>query len=382
MHQDKHKSFDSPLLGNCPATLPSRAYYAPDWFERDLNQIWARNWIYVGRDNDLKASTMKRLNVAGQNLMLIKSRAGAITCFHNTCRHRGSELCIVDQKTLSGQLIVCPYHAWSYDLNGKLIGTGLAKPTDDFRKEVHGLFAVHVNIHNGFVFVCLADNPPQFEHAYDGGPDALNNWPMADLVTGHTLIKTLNCNWKGFWENYNECLHCPGVHPTLCDRVPIYRKGIMSPQEAQDWTENSELPAGNLKNGAKTWTVDGQPCGPEFPKLTAEQKSSGYLFVTMLPTCYIVAHVDYVRVVSMRPLTPETTELTAQWLFAPQTLQSKEFDLHNVVDFATTVMMEDALACELNQKGLRSSKYQGGTLMPEEFDVFNFQEWVRKHLNC
>ncbi len=381
MHQDKRNSFHSPLLSTCPATLPAEAYFEPQWFERDQREIWARNWIYAGRDNDLAAGTIRRISVAGQNLMMVKSRDGEITCFHNTCRHRGAELCNVDERKLGAPVILCPYHAWSYDLTGKLLQVGYATPGDDFRKEDHGLFPVHVMVHDSFVYVCLADHAPPFERIADGGPDALKNWPMRDLVTGHTLVKTIACNWKIFWENYNECLHCPGIHPSLCDMVPVYSKGIMSEKEAGDWTADKPMSASNLKEGATTWTVNGKPCGPEFPDLDDQQRSAGHLFVTMLPTMYVVAHIDYVRVVSMRPLTPETTELTTQWLFPSQTLASKEFDLRNIVNFATTVMMEDAQACEINQRGLRSPHYKAGTLMPQEFDVFNFQEWVRKQLN-
>ena len=117
-----------------------------------------------------------------------------------------------------------------------------------------------------------------------------------------------------------------------------------------------------------------------FANLSPAQRTAGYTFVTLMPTMYIVAHVDYVRTVSLRPLGPEETELTAEWLFAPETLAAPGFDLANVVDFATTVMIEDGAACEMNQRGLRSSRFAGGTLMPQEFDVFHFQQWVRQQL--
>jgi len=370
----------SPLLNHCPKSLPAETYYTQEWFARDQKEIWARNWIYTCRDNDMANSSMRRLSVAGENLILVKSREGEITCFHNTCRHRGSELCTVDEMK-TGQLIVCPYHAWSYDLKGNLVRTGPAHPTKDFCREDHGLLAVHVKVHDGFVFVCLADSPPPFESAIDTGVDALRNWHLADLVTGYTMVKTLACNWKGFWENYNECLHCPGVHPALCDRVPIFGKGIQSAEEAQDWTEDSVVPESYMKAGTTSWTVNGKPCGPEFPHLTDQQRKAGVHFVTVLPTAWIIAHVDFVRIVSMRPLTPETTELKAEFLFMSETLKSKDFDLHNAVDFVCTVIAEDALASEINQKGVRSSKFQSGTLMPEEYDVYNFQQWVRKHLS-
>lgn len=362
----------SPLLTHCPESLPAEAYFSPEWFAQEQRAIWARDWVNVGRLNDLAPGTMRRVTVAGENLILCRDRGGTVTCFHNTCRHRGAELCSVAEKPL-GKLISCPYHAWSYATDGRLVSVAHATPTDDFRKEDHGLFPVHVKLWNGFVLLCLADTPPELTP--DLGLRALDNWPMADLVTGHRLEKTLACNWKVFWENYNECLHCPGIHPSLCDMVPVYRQGIMSSGEAPDWTPDQET-APILREGAATWTVSGQPCGPVFPGLSAQERANGHNFVTIYPTMFVVAHVDYVRAVSLMPLGPEETRLTIEWYFARETLDQPGFDLADVTDFATTVVLEDGAACEINQRGLKSSRFARGRLMPQEFDIYRFHQWV------
>jgi glycine betaine catabolism A len=380
MKQDLSIEPSSPLLGQCPDALPANYYYDSEHFAHELKSIWSRNWIYAGRVNDLAQMTVRRLQVAGENLILVKDADGKLNCFHNTCRHRGSELCRAEVTRLKSKLISCPYHEWSYDLSGKLVRMPFVSITDDFRKEEHSLFAVKVKQWNGFIFVCLADDPPEFDAAPDLGVDALDNWPMGELVTGHTVVKEIDCNWKVFWENYNECLHCPGIHPELCDTVPVYGRGYMSPNQAPEWKPGGHEPTQALKSGARSWTMDGRACGPEFPRLTEEQRSAGHTFVTLLPTMYIVAHVDYVRAVSLRPLGPERTELRAEWLFPETTLKSLGFDLVNVVKFASIVMTQDGEACEMNQRGLRSSKFAHGTLMPQEFDVFHFQQWVRRQM--
>ena len=362
----------SPLLNHCPDSLPASAYFDDDWFRREQKAIWAKDWVHVGRLNDLKPGTMRKVTVAGQNLILCRDRDGTVTAFHNTCRHRGAELCSADEKPL-GRLITCPYHAWAYATDGRLVSVAHATPTDDFRKEDHGLFAVHVKEWNGFLFLSLADEAPDL--LPDMGLTALDNWPMADLVTGHRLEKMLACNWKIFWENYNECLHCPSVHPSLCNMVPIYKQGIMSASEAPDWTP--EAPTGPvLKEGARSWTVSGNPCGPEFPGLTPQQRANGFNFVTVYPTMFVVAHVDYARSVSLTPIGPEETKLTIEWLFPKETLAQPDFDLASVTDFATTVVLEDGEACEMNQRGLKSSRYAQGRLMPQEFDIHRFHQWV------
>lgn len=368
----------SPLLDHCPETLHAGAYWDPAWYDRELKEIWAKQWVYVGRDNGLPRMTLRRITVAGQNLILVRDGDGTITCFHNVCRHRGAELCAADEKTLASRLIACPYHQWSYALDGRLIRTPFVSATADFRREDHGLYPVEVKVWNGFIYVCLADEPPDFAAAMDMGEHALDNWPMQDLVTGHTMVAELQCNWKIFWENYNECLHCPGIHPELSEMVPIYGKGYMAPNEAPGWTPERDGHDPALRSGARSWTMNGQPGGQEFLGLTAAERELGQLFVTMLPTMFIVAHVDYVRAVSLRPLGPETTELKAEWLFLPETLGDPHFNLANAVDFATLVMRQDGDACEMNQRGLKNTRFERGRLMPQEFEVYRFQQWIRK----
>jgi len=377
MNQMHRTSPASPLLDHCPPTLAAATYCDPAWYAREQKMIWSRQWIYAGRLDDLAPMRMRRISIAGENLILVRDRDGTVACFHNTCRHRGSELCVTDERPISSRLISCPYHQWSYGLDGRLVRTPFISERPDFRKEEHGLYKAHVTLWNGFIFVCLADRPPDFNQAPDLGAQALDNWPMADLVTGHTMVKQLACNWKVFWENYNECLHCPGIHPELSDMVPIYAKGYMAPNEAPDWTPETPGSEDGLKPGARTWSMNGQLCGPEFAGLSNAQRAAGQTFVTLLPTMFIVAHLDYVRVVSLKPLGPEQTELKAEWLFAADTLARPDFDLANTVDFATIVMLQDGAACEMNQRGLKSSRHSQGRLMPQEFDVHRFHNWVR-----
>jgi Rieske 2Fe-2S family protein len=357
----------SPLLDHCPETLPAAAYRDPAWFAHEMRTIWAREWVAVGRLSDLPPGTLRRATVAGQSVLLARDAAGALSAFHNVCRHRGAELCAEAERPL-GRLITCPYHTWAYGTDGRLVSTAFATPTADFRREDHGLLPVALRVWAGTIFLCLAADPPDLTP--DLGLDALDAWPMDALVTGHREVRGIACNWKVFWENYNECLHCPGVHPALSERVPVYAKGVMSAAETDD------PPPGPVLGGAQSWTVSGRACGPGFPGLSAEQRAAGHTFVTTYPSTFMVGHVDYIRSVRLEPTGPETTRLTAEWLFLPETLALPGFDLRDVVDFAGTVLAEDAAACEMNQRGLASSAYRRGRLMPQEFDIARFHEWV------
>ena len=366
----------SPLLDHCPATLPAAAYYDAGWYAREQRGIWHREWVYAGRLNDLPKGKMRPLTVCGAGVILCRSPEGDVTAYHNTCRHRGSELCRAEQPL--GKTIRCPYHAWSYAAaDGRLLSTAHATPTEDFIKADNGLYPVAVTQWNGFIFLNIAESPTPF--APDLGLAAYDNWPMADLVTGHRVVRDLACNWKVFWENYNECLHCPGIHPELSDLVPVYREGIMSEPERPGWTPGA--PTGHaLKEGAVTWTLDGQPCGPTFPNLTETERKTAANFVTIYPTAFIVAHLDYARIVSLVPTGPETTRLTAEWLFSPATLAQEGFDPAKVAAFATIVLDQDAEAAEMNQRGLKSPRYGSGRLMPQEFDIHRFHGWVLDRL--
>jgi glycine betaine catabolism A len=371
-------SVSSPRLDHCPPGLPSSFYYDEGRFKAEMSAIWATNWVYVGRVSSLEVMTLKRVHVAGSNLFLVKASDGQVRAFYNACQHRGSELCPTEARELNGRLITCPYHAWAYDVTGRLISTAFARPTADFDKSQHGLRPVNLREWNGFLFVCLADAPPDFDSIPDIGPRAFDNWPMQDLVVGHRHQVELASNWKVFWENYNECLHCPGIHPMLSDFVPIYSKGVMAANEAHDWSPDAAMPTHNLKTGARSWTMNGQPCGAEFANLTKAERDAGYVFGTLLPTMFVVAHADYVRCVSMTPISAEKTRLDVEWLFLPATLAAADFDRGNVIDFASTVLGEDAAACEMNQRGLRG--LQTATLMPEEYELHRFHGWIRSHL--
>lgn len=367
----------SPILDHCPPTLPAQAYVDPDWFAREQGTIWARNWVVAGRLADLAPGSMKKVQVGAASVILCRTLKGDLSAFHNLCRHRGAELCSVDTQAM-GALVTCKYHAWSYAVSdGRLVATGHAHPTDDFRRADHGLIPVAITVWQGFVFLNLSAAPGLLEP--DMGRDYLNNWPMDNLVTGHRMVTDIACNWKVFWENYNECLHCPGVHPELCDMVPIYGKGIMGRTESPDWTPD-EAPQPMLKPGAATWTADGKPCGPEFPNLTPSERQNGYNFVTIYPTMFIVAHVDHVRAVRLEPTGPQSTRLTAEWYFSAETLNQPGFDAAAVAAFAKIVMEQDCAVAELNQRGIRAPAYRHGTLMPEEYAIHDFHKWVLQQM--
>ena len=178
---------------------------------------------------------MRAVDLGAASVLLCRAEDGRFTAWHNSCRHRGSELCPPGAERRLGKRITCPYHAWAYGAaDGRLISTAHAHPTADFRPAEHGLIPVALRLWAGFVFLSTAASPGALES--DVPLATLDRWPMESLVTGHRWEVEIACNWKVFWENYSECLHCPGIHPELCAMVPVYGRGIMAANEAQGWT--------------------------------------------------------------------------------------------------------------------------------------------------
>lgn len=365
-------------------SLPASWYFEQPHFQREMGEIWRKNWIYLCRaDNLSRPGDFRTFTIAGQELLVVRGEDNGIHGFHNTCRHRGSTLCTAGTGRFDRR-IICPYHQWTYGLDGRLLATGRMRKVAGFNHADHGLYKFAITVWGGCIFGNLSGaDTATFDEVFGSELSCIVSWPMEDLAVGHRYRRELACNWKIFWENYNECLHCPSIHPELCELVPIYGRGIMTPRDDPEWQifAENDLPlySGRLRKGAETWSMDGM-ARDELPGLTGEDRTSGQRYATLLPSTFIAAHVDYVRIVRLMPLTPETTELTAEWLFQPDLLERADFDLARITDFATLVMEQDGLACELNQRGLKAAPFERGVLMQEEYEVFLFQDWIRKAL--
>lgn len=376
----QHASYNG--LTRTEPTLPSSAYWDAENHQRDLDAIWYRSWLLVCRETDLaQPLAFRTFRVGTQEIVVLRDETGELRAFHNTCRHRGSQLCRESEGRLKARLITCPYHAWSYSLRGDLVRVPSKSLPDGFDKAEHPLYRVALSVWRGFVFVNLEKDAAGSAHtSFDPASGDLGNWPLETLVSGHALRKVMNCNWKIFWENFNECLHCPGVHKDLSRLVPIYGRGLMGRHDDPEWIRHADNDApefsGGLREGAQTWSSDGQVHGPVFSSLSPAERAAGQTYATSLPSMFIVGHVDYVRTVRLVPLGPEQTELVAEWLFAPEALAATDVD--NIVAFGTQVLEEDAAICEVNQKGLRSMRHAAGVLMPEEYELHRFHNWVRE----
>src|ERR1700688_584581 len=261
--------------------LAADAYYDPRQYERELQRIWYRNWVYVGRSRDVaRARAFRTFELGDQRILLVRDDQGALQGFHNTCRHRGAALCRDSEGVLRSGSIICPYHAWVYNLQGDLLRTSSKAHASGFDVADFPLYKISVREWNGFVFVALTDDPPAFDKIFDLPLNRLDAWSLGELIVDHVLLKTIHSNWKIFWENYNECLHCPGVHPKLSQLVPIYGRGLLEEREDPQWSAHAADAdpkfKGGLREGAATWSLDGKTTGIPFPDLSEADRRAGH----------------------------------------------------------------------------------------------------------
>lgn len=371
------------LLERTTATLPSTWYYDPAHYARELEAVWYRDWVCVGRLDDLRASGDFIVETVGdESLILTRDREGRPRAYHNACRHRGSRLCGTPRGRFANGRIVCPYHAWTYGLSGELLATPKMDLPADFRRENYALYEAEVDTWGGFLFVNLSERPAcTLAEFLAEEAENVERWPLAGLVSVHREVSTLACNWKVFWENYSECYHCPGLHPELCRVVPLYREGLLSyadsrtslPPQAQD-TRPRVAP------GFTTWTLDGQSKLPLIEGPNAADRALGVVFASFTASLFVVAHPDYVRSVRILPRGPERVELTVDWLLPPGVAERQPEELERMVELGRLVVAQDGRVCEINQQGLRSRRHCEGVLMPQEESVHAFNEWLRSRL--
>ncbi|HEU4516692.1 MAG TPA: aromatic ring-hydroxylating dioxygenase subunit alpha [Steroidobacteraceae bacterium] len=373
------------LLERTAASLPSRWYYDPAQYARELEAIWYRDWVCVGRLEELPAAGDWFVVAVGEESILVtRDRDSRLQAFHNTCRHRGSELCEAPRGRFAGGRIICPYHAWSYGLSGELLATPKMDLPAGFRREDHSLYRVAVESWGGYLFVNL-DEKPAWSLADFLGEEArhVERWPLADLFSVHCEVTELACNWKVFWENYSECYHCPGVHPELCRVMPLYREGLLSYADSRAPTPAA---SGDLRPrvapGLTTWTLDGRSRLPLIEGPSAQDREPGVVFASFTASFFIVAHPDYVRSVRILPTGPEGVRLTVDWLLPAGVAEAHPQELEQLYALGRLVVAQDGRVCELNQRGLKSRRHREGVLMPQEHGLVEFHDWLRSRLSA
>jgi Rieske 2Fe-2S family protein len=345
-------------------TLPRSAYVDEAAWQAERERIFARQWVLVGREADVtRPGDFVRVDVAGESVIVVRRDDGALGAFYNVCRHRGAEL--VDTCGASrgsfGALIRCPYHSWTYGLDGALRRTPFMEIDEPI-----ALHPVAVDTWGGFVFVHLM--PAEACALLDQlGPmvGRVRRYPLAALRSGATFTYDVACNWKVIAENYNECYHCGPVHPELCDLVPAFRRGGAE----LEWVDG--IP---LREGAWTFTFSGTTERAPFAGLDAAERErhKGEL---IYPNLLLSLSAEHVAAYILQPQGPADTRVVCDLLFHPDEIARPTFDPSDAGGFWDLVNRQDWAICESVQRGMSSRAWTGGTYAPMEDESADISRW-------
>jgi Rieske 2Fe-2S family protein len=359
-------------------TLPGAYYTDPSIFAAEQAVIFERMWLCVARGEEVGTPGAFRTSRVGRESVLVtRSSDGAARAFLNVCRHRGAQLCAEESGTVK-RTFRCMYHAWSYDLDGRLVAAPNLVKMPDIDRVEYGLHPVHVREWLGYVWVCLADQPPSFADDVQGACaerlgdlEAIDRYAMDSLTVGRRIRYDVRANWKLIIENFMECYHCATIHPELVHVLPEFAGGYA----AQYYVGHGAEFGADVQG----FTVDGGAGQPAITSLAREQDRR-YYAITIKPQVFVNLVPDHVIVHRMYPLAVDRTIVECDWLFRPDVVDSGA-DLSRSVELFDRVNRQDFEACERCQPGMSSRAYvNGGVLVPSEHHIGVFHRWVRDRL--
>lgn len=344
--------------------MPAEKYTSDEVLTWERRHLFAGSWTCLGRVDDLfppasERPVRQRAVMVGDVQCLVVRDGDVVRMFANTCRHRGHEL-LPEGATSDRRKVACPYHAWTYDLQGKLVGAPGFRDDETFAFEEHGLVELPVQEWEGWVFghaLSPLGSPevPAFEEHLGDFEKVLSPYAVGTLVVGARHSYEVAANWKVIAENYHECYHCPLIHPELCQ---------VSPPTSG---ENYALPGGwvggsmVLRDGMRTMSLTGELAATPLP----DAPPTAVEYVHLLPNLLVSAHPDYVMTHRMVPLSPERTWVECSWLVLPGADGSVP-DPAAAVEFWDLTNKQDWAACESVQRGLASPHFEPGPFAPNE----------------
>jgi glycine betaine catabolism A len=335
-------------------SLPARYYTDPDYYRAELEWFFGGMWFYAGRADEVPDPGDYVLRqVAGESLIVVRGERGEVAAYYNICRHRGTRLC-EEPLGNTGSTIRCPYHAWAYDLDGRLVGAPHMDRVEGFRLEDYPLSRLAVGLWDGLVFLNFQEHPADSLEAQLAGVDErFRAWGMDELRTAHRIVYDVAANWKLVIHNYSECLHCPGVHPAL-QKLSHYLSSVNEP--ADDGYLGGRM---GLRDGIATLSLDGQRRRDNLPGLDETECRNVYYYA-VLPNLLLSLHPDYVMTHALWPRGVGRTEIVCEWLFHPDAMAAPDFDVEDVIAFWDITNRQDWHVCEQMQLGLGSRAYRPG----------------------
>ena len=340
-------------------TLPGRYYTSPEVFAREQAWLLDKRWFCVGRVDQLAEPGSYFLQPMGpESIIVLRDKKGVLRAFYNVCRHRGTRMC-EEPHGKFGETIQCPYHAWTFSTDGRLIGAPHMAEAEGFDKADYPLKSVAVHEWEGFLFLNLAVEPEPFTEAFAPLIGRLDRFNLASLKLGRRIEYTVHSNWKLVFQNYSECLHCPVIHPELSTLMP-YTSG------ANDLVEGTVLGGYmRISEPHRSVTMTGRSCGLQLGELTDEDRKRAYYY-TVFPNLALSIHPDYAVCYTLWPEAVGRTKVICEWLFHPESFGRKDFNPEDAVAFWDLTNKQDWHITELSFAGISSRSYEPGPYSPRE----------------
>jgi Rieske 2Fe-2S family protein len=351
--------------------LPPAAYVDPAVFEWEKRHMFGGGWVCVGRTDQVAApGDMHAEPVGAGSVLLTRAEDGVLHAFANTCRHRGHEL-LPCGASAQQKVIICPYHSWTFALNGDLRAAAGFKNRPGFVTAEWGLVELPVTEWHGLVFVDESGQAGPLTAGLGSLEELIAPYEMERLVVAGQHDYDAAANWKILTENYHECYHCPQIHPELCKVSP--------PRSGENLSAPGTWVGGwmDLRDGMATMSLDGSSSGVPLRGLDATGLRA-VLYVGIFPNVLVSLHPDYVMVHRLIPVAPDRTKIECTWAFAPESLAMPGFDPGYAVEFWDITNRQDWHACESVQRGLSSPHAVPGPLAREEDAVYQFVTMVAR----
>jgi len=350
-------------------SLPPQVYHDAGLVQLEMERIFCRQWICLGRADQLAAEgDYTCLDFAGQSLILLRDKGGRLRAFANTCRHRGARL-LDGSGRIAG--IRCPFHSWAYKLDGSLAGAPHMDAASGFCKSDFALISYHVAERLGFVFICLGDEAPDLDAALGDFAAIHAPWPIESLVSGRRRRLEVDCNWKAFIEVFNEYYHLPYVHPDSIDDV------YNTPDPGDQVEGNFATQFGSTEGTGGLLQTSQQKPLPLMPGLKGRE-AAGVRYTWLFPNVTFAAGVDAMWVYEAYPLTATRCLVYQTACFPPETMAHEDFEdrvaaYYHRLDAA---LDEDIPALVNQQRGFSNPRAVPGRFQPLlEPNVAGFASW-------
>jgi Rieske 2Fe-2S family protein len=380
--------------------LDQRFYTDPEIYQLELDRIVTRNWILAGHASQIPdAGDYLVFSLTNESAIIVRGKDGKIRAFANICRHRGSLVCLENRG--NKRKFECPYHGWTYDLDGKLIGARSMR--EDFNKEAYGLHPVSLSLLSGLIFVCFCDDPPSIEGAQRDLAEPMAMFDFENLKVAASKTYPIAANWKLAIENYQECYHCATAHPEYAKMHtlmldPQKRDRIQGPMRQRmaacglkdiehdfidTYAKSGEQGYGYsrtaLFEGYKTGSRDGEPLAPLLGEL--KDYDGGASDFTLGPFTFFLAYSDHVVGYVFSPVDHKNCQCKIHWFVRKDAVEGKDYDRNELMWLWDVTTHADEKIIVNNWKGVNSQYYRPGPFSGMERMERRYIEWMLLELS-